>query len=83
MEHKIDASIDGEQIKVNAKFFRGENQVHEINTAFPIGTKEEEIREKVVKAGELFELEEKQREERSEEDEKLAEAKEIVTNLNS
>lgn len=83
MEHKIKAEIDGENINVNAKFFRDGEVVHEINHAFPVGTSEEEIRAAVEKAGDLFELEEKQKEARKEEDEKNAEAKEIVNNLNS
>jgi len=83
MEHKIIAELDGENININAKFFRGKDVVHEINHAFPVGTSEEVIREAVVKAGELFELEEKQKEARKEEDEKNAEAKKVVNNLNS
>lgn len=83
MEIKITAKLKGEEIRVKAEYLREEEKVHEINTAFPIGTSEKKIRKEIQKAGELFELEEKQRAEQQEVDKKFEQANKIVNNLNS
>jgi hypothetical protein len=82
MEIKISAELKGEEIRVSAKYFREDEQVHEINTAFPIGTSEKKIRKEIQKAGDLFELEEKQRAGQAKVDEKFEEANKIINNLN-
>jgi hypothetical protein len=89
---KISAKLEKEHIVINAKFFReqeateetpaGEVLVHEINTAFLIGTQEKKIREEIKRAGDLFELEERQRAGQAEVDEKFEKANEVINNLN-
>jgi Glu-tRNA(Gln) amidotransferase subunit E-like FAD-binding protein len=83
METKIEAKLDGERIKVNAKFLEGENVVHEINTAFNLGATEEEIRAEVERQGNLLELEKEQKENQKEVDAKFNQANEVINNLNS
>lgn len=92
METKIKAELKGEEIRVNAQFSREQEAteetpagmvvVHEINTAFPIGTSEKKIRKEIQKAGDLFELEESQRAGQQEIDEKFEEANKTINNLN-
>jgi len=83
MESKIEAKKDGERIMVNAKYFRDDELVHEVNTAFNLGTSEEEIRAEVERAGKLFETEEIQKVEQGKVDKNNEEADEIINNLNS
>ena len=92
MEIKIPAELKGEEIRVNAKFYREQEAteetptgmviVHEINTAFSLGTSEKKIRREIQKAGELFELEESQRAGQQEVDVKFEKANEVINNLN-
>jgi ABC-type enterochelin transport system substrate-binding protein len=83
LEVKINAKLDGERIMVNAQYLRKGKVVHEKNTAFNLGTSEEEIRAEIESAGKLFELEEKQQKEQGEVDKKFNEANEIINNLNT
>ena len=83
MRIKITAKLENEAIKVNAQYLREEEVVHEVNTAFVIGTSEEEIRAELEKQGELFESEEAGAEKQAEVDAKFEEAKSIIDNLNS
>jgi hypothetical protein len=92
MEIKFNAELKGEEIRVNAQFSREQEEteenpagmvvVHEVNTAFPLGTSENKIRREIQKAGDLFELEEKQRAGQQEVDEKFEKANKIINNLN-
>jgi ABC-type enterochelin transport system substrate-binding protein len=88
MISKIEAKIEGEQIEVSAKFYlesdaKFETPIHEINTAFPLETSPEEIKEAVEKAGALFESEQAQKEKQAEIDKAFNTAKETVNKLNS
>lgn len=83
MEIKITAELKGEAIRVKAEYFRKEEKVHEVNTAFVIGTSEEEIRAELEKQAELFEQEEKSAKKQAKVDKQFEEAKSIIDNLNS
>lgn len=83
MEIKITAKLENESIKVNAQYLREEEVVHEVNTAFVIGTSEEEIRAELEKQGKLFEAEEKSAKKQAKVEKKIEEAKSIIDNLNS
>ena len=54
-----------------------------MNTAFNLGTSEEEIRAEVERQGELFETEKEQGKVQKEVDEKFESANEVINNLNS
>jgi len=82
MKNKIKASVDGDRIKVNAKFYRKNKKVHEINHAFPLNTSAEEIKEEVKKAGEVFLKEEKQKKIQVKIDEEQDKAQEVINKLN-
>lgn len=82
MESKITAEQDGDRIKVHADYFVGEEKVHEINTAFPLDTEAEVIKEEVEKAGKLFELEQEQSKEQKVVDEVNEKAQDTINSLN-
>ena len=82
MKHKIEAELDGDRIKVNAKFYEGKKKVHEINHAFSSDMSAKDIKKEVEKAGDLYLLEKKQAEERKEEEEEREKANKTVDKLN-